>query len=101
MKNWKKCIAVTLVAVLCILTSATVFAEIDNFINADWDKEYTAGDVDGNGSVTTDDLLLVRKYIAGLVSESEIIFDAADVDVNTVVNTDDLVILRKMIAGLI
>lgn len=101
MKSWKKCIVTLLAAALCVLASVTVFAEVDNFINADWDKEYTAGDVNGDDIVNTDDLILMRKYIAGLISEDDIIFDAADINVDTIVNTDDLVTLRKKIAGLI
>ncbi len=101
MKIWKKCIVAVLVAALCVLTISTVLAEVDNFINADWDKEYTLGDLDDNGNINTDDLILMRKHIAGLVSEDDIVVDAADIDINNNVNTDDLVALRKMIAGLI
>ncbi len=91
MKNWKKCIVAVLAAVLCMLATSTVFAKVDNFINADWDKEYTLGDLDDNGSVS----ILMRKYIAGLVAEDDIIVDAADIDCNGNVTTDDLVTLRK------
>ena len=101
MKKCTKCIALVLAAVFCIISTMTVMAEIDNFINADWDKEYVDGDVNGDGNVNSDDILLIRKYIAGLVSESEIVFDAADVTGDDFVNSDDLVALRKMVAGLI
>ena len=101
MKMCKKCIALLLAVVLCAFATATVFAEVDNFINADWDKEYVDGDVNGDGNVTSDDIILIRKYIAGLVPNSDIDFDAADVTGDDLVNSDDLVMLRKMVAGLI
>ena len=42
-----------------------------------------------------------RKYIAGLLTEAEMLTVNPDVDENTIVNVADLAQLKKMIAGLI
>ena len=101
MKNWKKCLALVFAVILCSLSAITVFAEIDNFINADWDKDYESGDGNGDGNVNSDAILLIRKYIAGLVGDADIEYDAADVNLDSSVNSDDLLIIRKMVAGLV
>ncbi len=58
-----------------------------------------AGDANEDGFVTTDDLVSVRKMLAGLVDASTFRFH--EVNLDGVFNTDDLVILRKIIAGLV
>ena len=58
------------------------------------------GDCDDNGAVNADDIVLLRKYIAGLTTSINL--ENADVDkASTAVNADDLVKLRKAVAGLI
>jgi len=58
------------------------------------------GDCDGNGEVNTEDIVLLRKYIAGLTSE--IAEDNANVDTTSAeIDTNDLMMLRKAVAGLI
>jgi len=59
-----------------------------------------AGDVNSDGKVNTDDIVVLRKYIAGLLGESGINVEAADVDGKTGVTTDDLVIIRRIVVGL-
>ena len=100
MKNCKKCIALLIATIFCILSCSVVFAEIDNFINADWDKEYEPGDVNGDNIVNTQDIIDLRKVLAGLISEDDIISDAADLDYNGSIGTNDLLALRKLVAGL-
>ncbi len=61
---------------------------------------YLLGDVNRNGSINSTDVLLVRRYIAGLE-----IFDAsqqvlADVNKNGAVNSTDVLMIRQYIAGL-
>lgn len=61
---------------------------------------YLIGDVNRNGSINSTDVLLVRRYIAGLE-----IFDAsqqalADVNKNGMVNSTDVLMMRQYIAGL-
>ncbi len=100
MKTCRKFISILLAIVFFILSTATVFAEVDNFINADWDKEYELGDVNGDDAVNTQDLVVLRKVLAGLITESDIIADAADLDYSGNIGTNDLVALRKIVAGL-
>ncbi len=64
-------------------------------------KAFTPGDLNDDETITTDDLIILRKYIAGLVSEDSFNIDSADLDKSGNVTTDDLVMLRKVIAGLI
>jgi len=59
------------------------------------------GDVNRDKNVTSDDILLLRKYIAGLVSEKEVDLIASDIDGTIGVNSDDLLLLRKVVAGLV
>ncbi len=58
-----------------------------------------AGDADEDGVISTNDLLLIRKLIAGLSDVAD--FRFYDVKLDGVFNTDDLLELRKIIAGLI
>ncbi len=64
-------------------------------------KTCTPGDLNNDEAITTDDLIILRKYIAGLVSEDSFNIDAGDLNKSGNVSTDDLVMLRKVIAGLI
>ena len=57
------------------------------------------GDADLNGSVDTDDLLLLRRALAGLEPMPGCTF-AADVNGSGDEDTDDLLLLRRALAGL-
>ena len=61
--------------------------------------EAVPGDADGDGQVSMKDVLLVRKFIAGLVSGIDT--SAADVNGDGHVDMKDVLLLRKFIAGLI
>lgn len=56
------------------------------------------GDLDGNGTINTADVVLLRRYIAGGYGV-EISERAADLDGDGMLNTTDVVILRRYIAG--
>ncbi len=58
------------------------------------------GDLDGNGRVTTTDLLLLRQALLGLRTLTDAQRRAADLDGNGRVNTTDLLILRQALLGL-
>lgn len=57
------------------------------------------GDLNDSGSVNMADLLLMKKIIAGLITEYDL--DVADVNFSGSVNMADLLLLKKYIAGLI
>ena len=59
------------------------------------------GDVNGDKLVTSDDIILMRKYIAGLVSADSVNLKAAELNGIEGINSDDLIVLRKIVAGLI
>lgn len=58
---------------------------------------YTPGDVDGSGTVDTNDLLLLAKHTANW--DVTIAIQAADVDGSGVVDTNDLLLLAKYTAN--
>ncbi|MBE6562323.1 MAG: hypothetical protein E7660_01155 [Ruminococcaceae bacterium] len=58
-----------------------------------------AGDADGDGKVTTKDILLIRKYLGGAVTADKVIFTAADVDGDGKITTKDILRLRKFLGG--
>ena len=57
------------------------------------------GDANGDNAVNMKDVLLVRKYIAGI--EVELDMTASDVNLDGAVNMKDVLQLRKFLAGLI
>ncbi len=64
-------------------------------------KKFIPGDANNSGSVDTNDIVLLRKYVAGLVSSDDINVEACDLDGVAGITTTDLVVLRKILAGLI
>ena len=66
------------------------------------DDEVVYGDVNGDGSVNTKDLIMLRKYISNLDDETGIsiidVADGADANADGTVSLKDLVLLRKYIA---
>ena len=57
------------------------------------------GDVDGDGEVSMKDVLLVRKFIAGMVDSID--ESAADYNADGSVDMKDVLLIRKFIAGLL
>ncbi len=57
------------------------------------------GDADGNGRITISDVLLIRKYLAGI--DTAIDEAAADVDGNGRTTIADVLLVRKYLAGVI
>ena len=64
-------------------------------------KKFIPGDADNSGTVDTNDIVLLRKYVAGLVDFDDINLEACDLDGTPGITTTDLVVLRKILAGLI
>jgi len=59
------------------------------------------GDVNDDGQVKSNDLLLLKKYNLGLVSESEINVTNADVNQDGQIKANDLLLLKKKLLGLV
>ena len=59
------------------------------------------GDVNGDGQVKSNDLLLLKKYLLGLAEESDISMDNADVNGDKQVKSNDLLQLKKYLLGLV
>ncbi len=60
------------------------------------------GDVDGDGKVSTRDLLLFRRYLNGTVGDAEMFYiDCADVDGDNRISTRDLLKLKQYLAGIV
>lgn len=64
-------------------------------------EEMQYGDLDGNGRVAISDVLLLRKYIAGLTTDVDIFTENSDVDGTGRMTIADVLITRKYIAGLV
>ena len=58
------------------------------------------GDANGDGEVNIKDVLLLRRYIAGLVDDDDIYLERADVDGNGSCDIKDVLRIRRFIAGL-
>lgn len=62
---------------------------------------YISCDADGDGEVTMKDVLLMRKFIAGIISEDGIVMGGADYNGDGDVTMADVLVIRKIIAGII
>lgn len=89
---------------------------INSFYSSDYENVYPAvsegvvsiirndivlGDADKDGDITSSDLLIVRKYIAGILTEKDIFFPACDVDKSGEITMSDALMIRKYIAGIL
>jgi hypothetical protein len=58
------------------------------------------GDLDGNGVIDIEDLILMQKKVAGWKVDDSIVYkEVADVDVDGDVDIDDLILEQKAVAG--
>ncbi len=90
----KKVLSLLLVlCMLCGIVAAAVPAEAVTY-------GYMKGDVDDNSILTIKDVLLVRKYIAGIISDKELNLTAADITGDGRVVLADVLKLRKTLAGI-
>ncbi len=80
---------------LCMLISVlALFA-----VNTEATYGYLLGDADDSLQINMKDILLTRRYVAGLTTEKDINLTAADADKNTTVNLKDVLLIRKHVAG--
>ncbi len=76
--------------------------ESDNDTKVDFTVEHTIyGDANGDGRVTISDVLLTRKYLAGIIGEDSIDQSAADVNGDGRITISDVLFIRKYLAGII
>ncbi|MBR3290345.1 MAG: carbohydrate-binding domain-containing protein [Clostridia bacterium] len=66
---------------------------------SDVSREYLPGDANDDGSVDMKDVLLIRKFIAGMVDSLN--ESAADYNADGSVDMKDVLLIRKFIAGLL
>jgi hypothetical protein len=59
--------------------------------------EYITGDIDNNGSVTAADLVVMKKYLLGMITSDEINYPAADLNEDGKVNILDLLIFKNVL----
>jgi len=64
------------------------------------EKGYETGDLNGDGLINITDLVMLRRYLAGVAELNEGGIKAADLNNDGKVNITDLVILRRRLAGL-
>ena len=62
---------------------------------------YLLGDANDDTNVTLKDVLLVRRYVAGVAFEKELNSIAADTDKDGDVTLKDVLVLRKVVAGVL
>jgi beta-N-acetylglucosaminidase len=70
---------------------------LDTYVNVEF---YVEGDLNNDGKVSTTDIVLMRRYIAGLDNVNEKAALAADINGDGKVSTTDLVKIRRILAGL-
>lgn len=84
---------------LCVVI-ATVFVFSSISVNSIAEST-VLGDVEGNGIVGLEDVLALRKYIAGSYDVGDIVFSNADVDLSDDISVRDLLYLRKYLVNII
>ncbi len=91
----RKYFCIILCIVLCVASMAIpALAETEERYAV---KNASAGDADGDSSVNTKDVLLMRKLLAKW--EVTPVYENSDLNGDCLINTKDLLMLRKMLAG--
>lgn len=62
---------------------------------------YLLGDANDDGELTLKDVLLVRRFVAGVIGEKDIDFIAADTNSDETVTLGDVLTMRKAVAGVL
>lgn len=96
----KNAVTLMVTAAICAASFSVYAVKDDNDVKDDWDITTVCGDLDGDESVTVEDLIIMRKYVAGIIGDSDFNYEAADMDGDKTVDTNDLILLRRKIAGL-
>ena len=61
---------------------------------------FLLGDVNDDGAVKSNDLLLLKKYLLGLVELSDINFKNSDMNSDGDIKSNDLLTLKKVLLGI-
>ena len=64
------------------------------------EPEYPLGDVNGDGDVNLKDILILRRYVAGIISIDDAMKLRADVNGDSDIDFKDILKLRRTVAGL-
>ncbi|MEJ6950040.1 glycosyl hydrolase [Natronospora cellulosivora (SeqCode)] len=63
--------------------------------------DFIYGDLDNNGLVDTIDLVILHRYITGIIDEFSALYEAADLDGDSIITSMDAVLLERYIMGMI
>ena len=77
-------------------TNKTVFSDVDIVFEYKLDKN---GDIDSDGEISANDILVMRKYLAKMVIDADINVSHADINGDGRINAKDLLELRRMLAA--
>ncbi len=86
--------------ILAVLLAASCFAFLTGGASSDGDHGFLPGDANDDDEVSMKDVLLIRRFIAGLQDERDLNSLAVDVVTDDDVNTKDVLKIRRVIAGL-
>ena len=73
----------------------------DITLYAKWEKSAVLGDADGNGEITTEDMVILRQYLLGTLKTQIADIKVLDVTADGVINLKDLVRYKRYFSGII
>ena len=65
----------------------------------EWTQSTFCGDVDGSGTVTSNDALLLMRFVMNMVPASELDLSVADFNDDGVTNANDALAIMRLIMG--
>ena len=66
-----------------------------------WKTTVVLGDVNGSGEVDIEDVLALRRYLAGILTDADINLQNADADKSGDIDIRDVLQIRRYIAGIV
>lgn len=66
-----------------------------------WKTTFLLGDANGSGNVDPEDVLALRRYLAGIITDDDINLQNADVDKSGEIDVRDVLKIRRYLAGLV
>ena len=80
-------------------TTVTTTETSTTTTTTDVEPNILLGDVNSDGSIKTNDLLILKKYLMGFIDKDDINIANADMNGDGNIKTDDLLILKKFLLG--